>query len=636
MPHILIPRAHLFGNPSKISAQISPDGRLLAWLAPVDGVLNVWVGPSDAPQDAQPITNDRKRGIRFYQWTYDGRHLVYLQDEKGNENFHVYAVDPQTCTTKDLTPLEGVSAMINRVSRTVRDRILVGINHRNPKFHDLHSIDLATGDNSLIEENNGVASFVTDHHYNVHLAVRNTPGGAREILHRPDGVWTPWITFAPEDAPISHPSHLDTQAKTLFIRDSRGRDTVALTRIDLGTDETTLIAAHDKADIGALLNDRETRTPIAYSVITERLKHFALDPCVQPDLDFLASQDIGDWYVSSRTEDDRLWVISTVSDTCPLVEYLFDREAKSLRELHHAYPELAAAPLVPMRPVTIKSRDGLDLVSYVSLPKDSTDNVPQPMVLVVHGGPWARDAFGFNSVHQWLANRGYAVLSVNFRGSTGFGKAFVNAGDLEWGRRMDDDLLDAVAWAIDKKIADPRKIAIMGGSYGGYATLVGLTRNPETYACGIDIVGPSNLETLIRTIPPYWEAIRSQVLKAIGDPDTEEGLSLLRERSPLFQAGRITKPLLIAQGANDPRVKQAEADQMVEALKEKGIPVAYLLFPDEGHGFARPENNIAFRAVAENFLARHLGGLAEPIHPEELTESTIEVKEGAAELSLPQ
>jgi dipeptidyl aminopeptidase/acylaminoacyl peptidase len=300
------------------------------------------------------------------------------------------------------------------------------------------------------------------------------------------------------------------------------------------------------------------------------------------------------------------------------------------------YPELAGAPLVSMRPVTITSRDGLDLVSYVTLPQHGTGKVPRPMVLVVHGGPWARDTFGFNFVHQWLANRGYAVLSVNFRSSTGFGKAFVNAGDREWGRRMDDDLLDAVAWAIDQKIADPRKIAIMGGSYGGYATLVGLTRNPEIYACGIDIVGPSNLETLIRAIPPYWEAVRSQILKAIGDPDTEEGLRLLRERSPLFQAGRIAKPLLIAQGANDPRVKQAEADQMVKALKEKGIPVAYLLYPDEGHGFARPENNIAFRAVAENFLARHLGGLAEPIHPEELTKSTIEVKEGAAELSLPQ
>src|SRR6202045_1151868 len=266
--------------------------------------------------------------------------------------------------------------MINRVSRTVHDRILVGINHRDPKFHDLHSIDLATGDISLIEENQDVASFVTDHHYNVHLAVRNTPDGACEILYRHDGVWTPWFTFAPEDALVSHPSHLDTGAKTLFVRDSRGRDKVALTRVDLGTGETTLIAPHDKADIAAMLNDRETRTPIAYSVITERLEHFALDPRIQPDLDFLASQDIGDWYLSNRTEDDRQWVIGTLSDTRPLIEYLFDREAKSLRELHHAYPELAVAPLVPMRPVTIKSRDGLDLVSYVALPNDSTDKVP--------------------------------------------------------------------------------------------------------------------------------------------------------------------------------------------------------------------------------------------------------------------
>jgi len=276
-----------------------------------------------------------------------------------------------------------------------------------------------------------------------------------------------------------------------------------------------------------------------------RISPFTRSRSRRPSGDHLHSAD---WFLLSRTEDDRLWVIGTFSDTRPFIEYLFDRPAKSLRELHHVYPELAGAPLVPMRPVTITSRDGLDLVSYVTLPKHGTDKVPQPMVLVVHGGPWARDRFGFNSVHQWLANRGYAVLSVNFRGSTGFGKAFVNAGDLEWGRRMDDDLLDAVAWAIDQKIADPRKIALMGGSYGGYATLVGLTRDPEIYACGIDIVGPSSLETLIRAIPPYWEAIRSLFLKAIGDPDTEDGLSLLRERSPLFQAGRIAKPLLIAQG----------------------------------------------------------------------------------------
>jgi dipeptidyl aminopeptidase/acylaminoacyl peptidase len=520
--------------------------------------------------------------------------------------------------------------------------ILVGLNRRDPKFHDLYTIELATGELSLVIENFGVASFVADDRYNVHLAVRDTPDGAREILRRAEGVWTPWIAFAPEDARTSYPSHLDTATKSLFIHDNRGRDTTALTRVDLATGETTLLAWHDKADISGVLTDLETRAPVAYMVMTERVEYFALDPRIKPDLDFLAAQDIGDWFLTSRTEDDRLWVIGAQSDTRPSVEYLFDRGAKSLRVLHHARPELADAPLRPMRPVTIRSRDGLDLVSYLTLPHDAQSQqgqvpvpVPAPMVLLVHGGPWGRDMFGYNGVHQWLANRGYAVLSVNFRGSIGFGKAFVNAADREWGRRMDDDLLDAVAWAIDQSIADPRRIAIMGGSYGGYATLVGLTRNPDIYACGIDMVGPSNLETLIRTIPPYWESFRAQLIKAIGNPDTPAGLRLLRERSPLFQADRITKPLLIAQGANDPRVKQAESDQMVAALEQKGIPVAYLLYPDEGHGFARPENNIAFYAISENFLARHLGGRAEPVHADELKASSLVVKNGTDELSLP-
>lgn len=631
----LIPRAHLFGNPSKASTQISPDGRLLSWLAPVDGVLNVWVAPVETPHEAQPVTGDRGSGIRMHRWAYDGRHLLYLQDRDGDENYRIYAVDLASQITRDLTPFDGVTAGIRGVSRRVRDRILVALNRRDPRFHDLHTIDLATGEIALVEENPGFASFVTDSHYKVHLAVRHAPDGSREILRRAGGAWTPWITFAPEDARVSFPNHLDASAKTLFLLDSRGRDTAALTRVDLATGETVPIAAHDRADIGALLHDQETREPLAYSVMTERLDYVALDTRVQADLDFLGNEDIGDWYLHSRTEDDRAWIIGASSDTRPGVSYLYDRQAKSLRELHHSRPELADAPLAPMRAVTIASRDGLELVSYLTLPKEAAEGVPQPMVLLVHGGPWRRDIFGYHFLHQWLANRGYAVLSVNFRGSIGFGKAFVNSGDGEWGRRMDDDLLDALGWAIDRKIADPKRVAIMGGSYGGYATLVGLTRNPDTYACGIDIVGPSNLETLLRTVPPYWEAIRVRFHQAIGDPDTEEGLRLAHERSPLFQADRISKPLLIGQGANDPRVKQAESDQMVAALKAKGIPVGYILFPDEGHGFLRPENKTAFYAVAEAFLARHLGGRSEPIHPGELESSSMQIKEGLEGLSLP-
>ncbi|SEC73534.1 Dipeptidyl aminopeptidase/acylaminoacyl peptidase [Rhizobiales bacterium GAS191] len=635
MSHVIIPRLHLFGNPSKAQAQISPDGQRLSWLAPVNGVLNLWVAPFGAPQDAYPVTDDRHRGVRMYGWTYDGRHLVYLQDEGGDEKFHVYAVEPDSRVTRDLTPFPGVTAGVARISRVVRDRILVALNSRDARFHDLHSIDIASGEMTLVEENPGFAHFITDDRYKVHLAVKTTPDGGRDILRRDPGRgWAPWIRFEPEDARVSFPDHLDRASQTLFLRDSRGRETAALIRMDLATGGTTLLASHDKADIGGLLNDQDTLEPLIYSVLTDRLQYVALDPRIQADLDFLNGQDIGDWYVQSRTEADDRWIVAAASDTRPGIAYVYDRPARSLRELHHSRPELAGAPLAAMKPVTIKSRDGLDLVSYLTVPKGAAQGSapqgnPLPMVLLVHGGPWGRDQFGFHPQHQWLANRGYAVLSVNFRGSTGFGKSFVNAGDREWGRRMDDDLLDAVAWAIDEKIADPRRIAIMGWSYGGYATLVGLTRNPDVYACGVDVVGPSNLETLMRTIPPYWESIRAQFYKAVGDPDTEDGLRLAKERSPLFQAHRITKPLLIAQGANDQRVKQAESDQMVDALKANGIPVTYLLFPDEGHGFARPENSIAFYAVAEAFLARHLGGHAEATRPEELSAATMQVVEGA-------
>jgi dipeptidyl aminopeptidase/acylaminoacyl peptidase len=327
----------------------------------------------------------------------------------------------------------------------------------------------------------------------------------------------------------------------------------------------------------------------------------------------------GDISVTSRTEDDRLWTVAVDPVVAPASVHLYDRNAKTLKQLYVSRPELVGAPLQPMYPVEIRSRDGLTLPSYLTLPPGSDadgDGVPAspvPMVLLVHGGPWARDDYGYNSYHQWLANRGYAVLAVNFRGSTGFGKAFISAGDLEWGRKMHDDLIDAVDWAVKRGVAPVDQVAIMGGSYGGYATLAGLTFTPTTFACGVDIVGPSNLETLLKTIPPYWVPLIEQFHQRMGNPNTPEGLALLKERSPLYKAGDIVRPLLIGQGANDPRVNQAESDQIVEAMKAKGIPVTYVLFPDEGHGFARPENNIAFNAVTENFLAGCLKGRAEPI-----------------------
>ena len=620
----LIPRRHLFGNPVRASHQISPDGRHLSWLAPVEGVLNVWVGPVGDPDAGRPVTEDRGRGVTMYGWTYTADRLVYIQDRDGDENHHLYLVDLQSGATRDLTPIPGVAAHIAGLSRILRDRVLVGLNDRDPRFHDLHSIDLATGERELVQENPGFLGFVTDENYRVVLGIRPHPDGSQEVLRGSGSDWTPWTTFSPEDARVSGVRHVDVMGRHAFCSDSRGRDTAALTRVELDGGATTVLAAHDDADIGGIILDQETLEPLAYSVNRERARWHALDEGIAADIAFLDGQSIGDWQIASRTEDDTTWVILADSDLRPAHTYLYDREARTLRNLGSARPELEGVTLSPMRALTIRSRDGLDLVSYLTRPAGAPDE-PGPLVLLVHGGPWARDGFGYNAYHQWLANRGYAVLSVNFRSSMGFGKAFVNAGDHEWGRRMDDDLLDAVAWATGEGIADPTRIAIMGGSYGGYAVLVGLTRNPDTYACGIDIVGPANLETLLRTIPPYWEAMRAQLVRAIGDPDTEAGMALIRERSPVYAADRIRVPLLIAQGANDPRVKQAESDQMVAAMAENGVPVTYLLFPDEGHGLVRPENRLAFHERAEAFLARHLGGRAEPEQPDEFAGTSLEV-----------
>jgi dipeptidyl aminopeptidase/acylaminoacyl peptidase len=636
MPHRLIPRAHLFGNPNRLNGTISPDGTHLAWVAPMDGVMNVWIAPRDAPEQARPVTHDTKRGVRNYYWAYDGQHLLFLQDREGDENWRLHAVNVHTGEARTLTP-EGARATPAGTSRHVRDAVLVTLNQRDPSYPDLFRIELATGEMTLVAENPGFAGFMADDRYVPRLALRSTPDGGMDLL-RPaaDGTWADWDHIPAEDAFSTDVSHLGADGTTLYLTDSRGRDTAALVAVDLATGARKLLAEDGRADIGGVLTDRDTYAPLAYHVTVERLSYIALNPRIQPDLDFLAAQDIGDWWIESRTEDDRLWIVGAHSDTRPGMAYLYDREARDLRLLYEMRPELSGAPLSPMHPVTIPARDGLNLICYLTLPRrldqagTGRPDAPAPLVLVVHGGPWARDSFGYNSYAQWLADRGYAVLSVNFRGSTGLGKHVVNAGNLEWGRRMDDDLLDAVAWAVDQRIADPARIAIFGGSYGGYAVLASMTRNPEFYSCGVDVVGPSNLETLLATVPPYWASFRAQLIRALGDPDTEDGRALLRERSPLHQAGRIRRPLLIAQGANDPRVKQAESDQMAAAMKANGVPVTYLLYPDEGHGFVRPENQLAFVAVAEQFLAECLGGAAAPVTAEELQATTMQVLEGAA------
>jgi dipeptidyl aminopeptidase/acylaminoacyl peptidase len=631
----LIPRQDLFGNPEKSSAEVSPDGKWIGWLAPKDGVMNVWVAPIGKPEAAVPVTDDKKRGIRMYHWAYDGAHLIYMQDQGGDENWHVYAVDVANRTTKDLTPFPGVHASFAGRSRKIRDEILVTLNKRDKQYPDLYRVNLTTGEMKLVAENPGFSNFETDDNFTPRLASKPTPDGGEEILRRKGDAWEPWLQISAEDNANTGVLGLDSEAKTAFMLDSRGRDTAALTGVDLATGKETTLAEDPRADIGGIITDPETHVPMAYSVNYERTEHKPLGPKYAADLEFLSKKFGSEWGIGARTEDDRLWTVAIGSPTRPATSYLYDRDAKTLTKLFDARPKLADAPLADMHPVIIKSRDGLNLVSFLTLPKGSDTghparpDEPLPMVLLVHGGPWSRDYLGYHAMHQWLANRGYAVLSVNFRSSTGFGKAFANAGDKEWGRKMDDDLLDAVGWAIREKIADPARIAIMGGSYGGYATLVALTRNPDIYACGVDLVGPSELDRLIKTIPPYWAAGRARLFKAIGNPDTEEGRTLLKERSPLYQADKIKKPLLIAQGENDPRVKKEQSDKIVDTMQSKGIPVTYLLYRGEGHGFAEPENNISFTAIAESFLGKCLGGRIAPITSADLKGASVEIPVGS-------
>jgi dipeptidyl aminopeptidase/acylaminoacyl peptidase len=404
--------------------------------------------------------------------------------------------------------------------------------------------------------------------------------------------------------------------------------------VDLASGKTTVLGASEQADVETIWTDPRTRVPQAYTVNYLKPEITVLAPSVKKDVEFL-TKELGDGFgVTNRTLDDSLWTVAADDAQAPATSYLYDRKAGKLTKLFDQRPALTKAPLVPMQSVEIKARDGLTLPSYLSLPPGSDangDGIPEspvPLVLNVHGGPWARDSYGFDNEHQWLANRGYAVLSVNYRGSTGFGKSFVNASNKQWGAKMHDDLIDAVDWAVKQKVSTKEKVAIYGGSYGGYSTLVGLTMTPDTFACGVDIVGPSNLQTLIATIPPYWKSFFEEFASRVGDPRTEEGKKLLAERSPLTHAEAIKKPLLIGQGANDPRVKQAESDQIVNSMKAKNLPVTYVLYPDEGHGFARPANRTSFYAIAEGFLSQCLGGRYEPVG-NDFKGSSVKVLEGA-------
>ncbi len=622
----LIARNALFGNPERTQARISPDGRHLSWIAPRDGVLNVWVAPAGDVGAARPVTNDRQRGIRQHFWMPNGTHVLYLQDQGGDENWRLHGVEIATGNDRDLTPMPGVQAQLIGLSPERSGTVLVGLNDRVPEWHDVYEIDVATGERKLVLKNEeNFSGFAEDLQLVPRLATRSLADGD-EILRRTHQGWERVLKVGQADTLTTAPLAIEQGGRTALLLSSVDRNTSALVRLDLATGAVTPVAQDERADIADIWLEPRTRALQAYTAEYQTVTHTALDSAVAKDIEALTKAVGPGFAVTSRTLDDRRWIVAADQPEHGLSYHLYDRNSGGVTRLFDQRPALAGAPLVAMTPVEIKSRDGLTLIGYLSRPGGAKG--PLPLVLNVHGGPWARDSFGFDPEHQWLANRGYAVLSVNYRGSTGFGKAFVNAGDREWAGKMHDDLIDAIEWAVREGITTADRIAIYGGSYGGYATLVGLTFTPTRFACGVDIVGPSNLETLLDSIPPYWKAFYEEFTRRIGDPRTEEGKKLLEARSPLTHAAAIARPLLIAQGANDPRVKQAESDQIVAAMKVKGIPVTYVLYPDEGHGFARPQNRNSFYAVSEAFLAECLGGRYEPVGTD-FEGSSLEVREGA-------
>ena len=642
----LIPRNVLFGDPDRVRARLSPDGKHLSFIAPYEGVLNIWIAPTIQPEQAKPLTKETARDISRYHWTYTNHHIVFAKDKAGDENWHLVAVNVDNGEQQALTPAEGVASRILHVSPKHPKQLLVGLNDRDPKWHDVYRVDITTGKRQLVRKNeDGFITFIADDSYRLRLGLKQRPDGS-------EAYFDPSQPGKKSDEPVFVVPHGDTittspfgfnpKGTKLLLVDSRERNTSALFEFDLRSRKAKLLAEDAKADIDDVLVHPRTRKVQAASSNYDRRRWQVIDASIEPDLTYLKTVFDGELSVVDRTLADDRWVVAYQTDTGPSRYYRYDRKDKKATFLFTTRKALEGLSLAKMHPVEIESRDGLKLVSYLTLPVDSDPDgdarpsSPLPMVLLVHGGPWARDEWGFDSYHQWLANRGYAVLSVNYRGSTGFGKHFVNAADGEWAGKMHQDLLDAVEWSIGQKVAQRDKVAIMGGSYGGYATLVGLTFTPETFACGVDIVGPSNLLTLLQTIPPYWAPMIELFTKRVGDHRTEEGRAQLLARSPLTKVDQIRRPLLIGQGANDPRVKQTESDQIVKAMQEKKIPVTYVLYPDEGHGFVGAENRMSFNAVAEIFLAQCLGGSYQPIGGD-LEGASIQVPAGAdAIYSLPE
>ena len=615
----LIPRETLFGNPEKVSPRISPDGTLLAYRAPSEGVMNVWV-KTIGQEDDHPVTNDDNRGIRRYFWSEDSKSIMYLQDIGGDENWRLYGVNIETRETKDLTPYDNVQVQIIDRSKHYPNDLIIAMNKDNPQLHDVYRLDLTTGKTKLVAKNSGmIMGWITDTNMKVLGAQQANEVGGVDLLVRDseNADFKKLLSWDANDALSSGAIGFTKDGKSLYISDSRDANTSRLIKMNIASGETQIIAEDPKYDVSDVLMHPDSYEIQAVLFTKDRDEWTVFDETVRADFEAIKKLDRGDFFISNRDNADNTWLIGYTVDNGPVPYYAWDRKSQSATFLFVHRPDLKKYELAKMEPISFTASDGLEVHGYLTLPADKEPKM-LPMVLNVHGGPWARDVWGYNPEAQWIANRGYACLQINFRGSTGYGKNFLNAGDKEWGAKMQQDLTDAVNWAVKMGYADPAKVAIYGGSYGGYAALAGATFTPDLYCCAVDIVGPSNLITLIQNIPPYWKTFLDIFYMRVGHPEKDE--EFLKSRSPLFKVDNIKIPMLIVQGANDPRVNQVEAEQIVEAMAAKGLDYEYLLYPDEGHGLAKPDNRVSMYASVEEFFAKNLGGRFEP------ADSTVQAK----------
>jgi len=610
-----IPRERLFADPKRLQVKVSPDGKHLCYLAPFEENLNLWIAPRDNLDAAQAVTRCCDP-IRSYCWAADLNHLLYIHDTSGNENWRIFSYCLSTQETKCYTPKQS-QAQIIKISHKFKSKILITHNQRDPHYFDVYELDLLTQKQVCLYENNQYWDFIADDDFNLRLAIciNEKLQGEYLDLRNPK---SPKVVATLDEQDLFNLYYypklkcgLANDNKTLIVVQSVQYNTSSLVSLNLENNETQFLGNQPDADILDILYHPQTKFPCAYAVYYQRKRWIGLNEQVSRQLSFLQSFQEGDLTILSQTSDNKLWTISYQFDDKEEEFYFYWPEQNKITLIFKSEQQFKDYTLTKMRALEILMRDGLKCVSYLSLPVDcqcDEEGWPikaLPTVLCVHGGPNFRDFWGFQPVHQWLANRGYAVLSVNYRGSSTFGKQHMKAGYGQWATGIQDDLIDAVNYLIHKGVTEKEKVAIIGRSFGGYSTLVALTRTPDFYCCGADLVGMANLSTMLKCFPPYWRPLLGLIYKLVGvEPGRPEAESFLRTHSPLFHAHKIRKPLLIGHGMNDPRIHQSESDAMVEAMQKNQIPVTYVVFPDEGHQLSHPANREAFYAWVEAFLAK--------------------------------